>query len=634
MSRKVISITLTFLIIVIMIIPLYAADIPTWISCSVSEGNRVNIEWGGTQTIARLLISRDNGTATSVFKNFTINVPSSGNFSFVETGVGAYTYKVVAYDAGDNTLVSKENISVVGTGKPSISLEYINHYNTLKLTDYTLNEHSVERIHNWVKIYNTGSADLDLRKLKVRYFFTVDGEPHKVNETIPPNPNNGQRKEESSDGRINPTKEFFEYPVGNREKQIKESVRMEFTKMETPVTNSGGLIVADYYCDTFFENPGVFQNLGTLEHPDNDGKLSSASNCLTLQPAFNKMNLTDYESNAGAGLIKYYDLTNDYSYNNNNNIAVYYDNELIWGNDPSIIAPKDLTADVVNVKDIELNWTACKGATSYTIFRCKHKDGIFSEIAKDITDTSYLDSIAENPTEYSGEQYDYKAIANYDKIKSGDSNIAQATIYPANTDLGQLNYNIIYKKSQTDFIIGSYIPIVFELKLSNKTKDPTIILTKDAKIDITGDTKSLIADLATNRNTSGVMLLKATLTKVTEPTIPIILQVINEADSSTLLQSVSTHDGDSSDNRDKIVFNGEYARGDIIRVEFVTKLSVNPTVLSSDIKNYNDKSYNLNFSIQAKKFINGTFKDVNIITDNLGKVILLPVKIVKPDKLK
>ena len=402
MPKKLISITLTFVIILIsMVIPIYATS-PS-VTCSVSEGSKVTITWGGNPS--RLQIFRDN----VLFKDFQNNIQNGSKLSFIETAAGTHTYTAKAFSSDNSSATA--TCTVVGTGKSSIRLEFINKHGTST---------SVERIYNWVRIYNDGSNDIDLSKLKIRYFYTVDGEPSAAKSDA----NNGQKKEESSDARTNPTQEYFQYPNGNKDKSFINSTRMKFTKMFPVYKNSAGITTADYYCDTYFENPG------------SEGKIPSASYSLTLQPAFKKI-VNDYESNSGngAGFIKYYDPRNDYSFDStatdwkeNENICVYYDDQLIWGNEPivKLNTPTNLTAEFINFSNVTLNWTASTGAQSYKVYKSESISGTYSQIANGVTGTTYVDSTVQ--IENTPRTYYYKVVAVYNTVTSDNSNVASATV--------------------------------------------------------------------------------------------------------------------------------------------------------------------------------------------------------------
>lgn len=394
MARKVMLfiLILTLPFAVGLLTPAFAAEKPVWINCSVSQlDSKVTIEWGGIPTIREIKIIRDG----SVFKDFT-NVPSNGSYSVVETLKDSHRYKAIAYKPDGGQLESKE-YRVTGTGEPKIKLEFINNY---KGQD----EKSVERVYNWVKIENLGSTDLDLSQMIIRYFFTIDGEPKAAKD----DPNNGQEKVEASDQRINPN---YEYNDGqNRDiLLLSQSIYMMFTRVSEPVETK-----VDYFCETYFTNTKC--------------KINSGYN-LKIQPAFHKQKLENNETDAGGvNYIRNYDLTNDYSYNNSDNIAVYYENKLIWGNDPTVIAPKNLSAKLSDFTNVKLKWDASAGADSYTVLRSESGDGTFSPVISGIKGTSYNDKIP-MPSGNDGKSYYYKVVANYGKIVSKDSNVASVTAY-------------------------------------------------------------------------------------------------------------------------------------------------------------------------------------------------------------
>lgn len=597
MLRKLISITLTFILIVSIFVPVTAAS-KNSISCSSDNVNsKVTISWDFDQGIT-VKITRDN----TEYKTFTNT--QTGNFSVVETEAGNHSYKASAI-RGSNTTYSSCN--VVGTGKPVINLEFIN--------DYTPEESKKpqERIKDWVKIKNLGSTALDLNKFIIRYFYTVDGEPSAAKD----NPNNGQAKAEASDQRINPTYSFTD----NQKTDVlvaKEYVNTTFTKMPVPVPK------ADYYCDTYFTTTNI--------------SISSVYD-LKIQPAFRKINLTDTETNHTdvKNYIRMYDLTNDYSFNNSENIAVYYDGELIWGNDPSIIAPSNLTAKT-DVGGIKLNWSPCAGADSYNIWRSSTKDENYAIIKNikafdSVTNTdvkSFLDDSIDSPSadNYTGKEYFYKINAVYNTSQTGFSNIASATIYPyVKTALGTLSYRILSKKDNTTFTLGSYIPIVFELKLNDKTTNPNISLT--SKAVNSPSLPSLLVSLATelvikNTNTNGVNLLRA---KINNGSI-LELKYGSSAPQSTI--SYYIHKMNDTVIYRSIIFNGIYEKDDVLKVEFVAMLKADNAAIDNDIKKYYGDTFNLNFILKGTR----SGQSISTAVDPTKTPIKLPVKIVKSEKVK
>jgi len=314
-----------------MVIPTSATQ--PYVNCSVNEGSKVTITWHLNQS-RTVKIYRDS-VGFKVFNN-----TQEGTYEIVETATGTHTYRAEAINPGDQDYKSDTATVTEGTGKPSIRLEFINKHGIAS---------SAERIYNWVRIYNIGSAPLDLSKMKIRYFYTVDGEPSAVN-IVPVDPNRGQQKVEISDARINPVY-FFNESNQIRDVLVQDCVFMNFTKMAPYVKLNTEMVIADYYCDTYFRNL-----------PSNGQIFNGYS--LNLQPAFNKKNLTNYETNSGTGFIRNYNPQNDYSFDptatdwkENKNICVYYEDELIWGNEPMInlSAPTNLTAKISDLKNVTLS---------------------------------------------------------------------------------------------------------------------------------------------------------------------------------------------------------------------------------------------------------------------------------------
>ena len=448
MLKKIISFTLTFLIIIYMAIPTYAFY-NNWVTCNVDGDGKVTVTWNSEIGIKELRIERSGIT----IKSFTLSVPNSGSYSFTETEEGTFDYEVSIYASFGwmDMLVAKteQKLSVKGTGKPVIWLDFIDAYNNQNNNqNNNLNYQSVPRVYNWVNIKNLGTTDLELSKLMIRYFYTIDGEPNIVTDTFP---NNGQQKAEESDGKINPIETFSEYPIGRKNIQVKDSIRMNFVQIPFDVTDENNTIVADYVCETYFEQ--------TTEKLNSDYLLK-------LQPAFDKKNMTNPEYET----IRNYNLTNDFSFNNNQNIAVYYDGEKIWGLDPTIIAPKNLTGIYINYK-IELDWDDSPGASGYTVYKSDSRDGEFRKIAVNINESKYTDSDVEKPNQSVGKKYYYKVVAHYNKIFSDDSNIVEVVVSELkaptnltasvideknvklewNGSLGATKYNVYRSESQNGY---------------------------------------------------------------------------------------------------------------------------------------------------------------------------------------
>ncbi len=460
MLKKMVSFILTFLIIFYIAIPTYADD-TSLVSCYVNDEGKVTIEWESAKSITELRISRSG----DIFKSFTLGIPHKGNYTFTETEAGSYTYKVVLFGENNKVLASSDDCSVIGNGKPTIWLDFINAESGKTKT---------ERIRNWVNIKNLGTSDLKLSELMIRYFYTIDGEPTIVKDTYV---NNGQQKAEESDGKINPIETFDEYPLGRKNIQVKESIRMNFIKIPFNVTNEDNTIVADYVCETYFEGTTEILNSGYF---------------LKLQPAFDKKNLTNPEY----GSIRDYDLTNDFSFNNNKNIAVYYGDKKIWGLDPTIIAPRNLKGEYINFR-IELDWEDSPGASGYTVYRSESIDGIFEKKAVNIQQSNYTDTDVEKPNQTVGKIYYYKVVANYNKLVSDDSNIVGVEVSelkaPANltasvidnknvrlewdASVGATKYNVyrsdsengVYLKIKSDVTENNFIDHIDEQQPLKKT---------------------------------------------------------------------------------------------------------------------------------------------------------------------
>ncbi len=667
MPKKLISITLTFLVIISMVIPTFATA--PYVNCSLSEGSKVTITWSLNQS-RTIKIYRDGAN----FKTF--NNTQNGSFEIQETVIGSHIYRAEAINPGGQDYKSDTITVTGGTGKPVIRLEFINKHGTST---------SVERIYNWVRIFNLGSTNLDLSKMKIRYFYTVDGEPSAVN-VNPVDPNRGQQKVEISDARINPNYSF------NEDNQIKDvlipnSVFMNFNRMVPAAKNNENLIVSDYYCDTYFKDL------------PSDGKIFCGYS-IKLQPAFNKKNLTNEECNSGSGYIRNYNPQNDYSFDptaadwkENKNICVYYDDELIWGNEPGVKlnAPTDLTASYNDSQNVELSWTGSQEAQSYIVYRSEDNNSNFIPIATGVVGTSFVDRDITTPTNPTAKSYFYKVVAVYNEARSSDSNIAEATISgiplsaPTNltavlTNIKDVTLNWTASKDAQSYKVyrslssnGTYSEIAAGVTATTYADTaPAIsestgrkcyykvvafynkIQSDDSNIaDVTifkyGSTKEWdwSYNIISKKNKTDFALgtyipvaFRLHLKQDTnDPTINLVKELNNleakyvsknDTTGSYLLKTLGVPNNKIKISNNSIEFNGDFTAGTIITVEFVLKVSPNNNALVDGINKYYNKLYNLNFTIQGN--IDGETKTKS--ADDLGHPISLDVMIVKPDKLK
>lgn len=382
MFRKIVTIVLCFALFFTIVMPfaVSAAETNT-VNCSVNQ-NTVTISWTLSQSRS-VKIFRD-GTEFKLFTN-----TKSGSYSVEETGAGYHTYTVQALN-GSSSLATA-SCSVIGTGKPKITLEYSNPYGSST---------SDARIRQNVKIYNRGSEALDLSRLKMRYYYTIDGEPAATGA----DPNNAQRY--ANDCSEKKMVSFVsgvqnEYQAGNI------NIGMSFTRFRPELPG------VDYYCDTYFQNSPEKINGGYYFY---------------LKCSFEK--IESIMPNSEKNTIRNYNPSNDYSfdssasaYKENLNICVYYDNQLIWGNPPAaaLTAPENLTANAVN-EDVQLNWSSVSGAEGYEVFRKEEGQSDFTQLQGTLTGNSFLDSTVDGGITYT---YRVRAVAGSGSVKSNFSNEVQ-----------------------------------------------------------------------------------------------------------------------------------------------------------------------------------------------------------------
>lgn len=186
---------------------------------------------------------------------------------------------------------------VIPDAVPAVSLQMIN-----KNIEDTTNT-----ISPWFKLSNTGSVPINLENLRIRYYFTINGE----------------------------TNQNFWCDWSNIGSS---SITHSFVKMPE------AMVGANYYVDI-----GFTQSSGTLD-------LDSS---IELQCRFSKADWSDYEqaddfSFSGSGK-EYTDWTK---------VAVYFEDSLIWGTEPSEVAP--IVPPVTSVQ-LEVNITKENNKTN-TIF--------------------------------------------------------------------------------------------------------------------------------------------------------------------------------------------------------------------------------------------------------------------------
>ena len=394
MFKKIVSIFLTFTFLVSIMLPVFAADSSS-VSTTVDTVNssKVNFSWNNA---VKLYIYRDG----VLFKSCEQNA-NNGTYDTIETASGQHKYRAEIINNSGTKYVS-DTVSVTGTGKPVISLQYSNN-------GVVANE--VPRLYPWFKIYNYGSQALDLKKLKVRYWFTMNDGPV-------PNINSDQG---SSDSKLNPIISSNN-PLDARDIQVKEHAFLTFTKMANAAPK------ADYYCDIQYSTACTDSLYSGYILGGDAG----------VQPSFIK------QLSAGQDAYRNYKQGDDYSFDatatswkENKNICVYYDGQLIWGTPPdSLSAPANLTGSAID-NSISLKWDAVNGADKYAIYRQDPNSGVFKLLGYSNL-TNYVDTSIDMGVTY---QYKVCAVSTTNKEGSFSNIVSIASKMPDGDGLLGSYYN-------------------------------------------------------------------------------------------------------------------------------------------------------------------------------------------------
>ncbi len=260
------------------------------------------------------------------------------------------------------------------------------------------------------------------------------------------------------------------------------------------------------------------------------------------------------------------------------------------------LAPTKLSPELL-MNTVKLKWAAGQGAQSYNILRSTEPNGGYTTIATGITQTEYVDTSVVSPTDKNGKKYYYVVVSVFNGIVSKNSNIAEVTLYPyVETDLGLLRYNIISKPGTvaTDFVLGSYVPVVVELKLNSNTVNPTFKI--DRELDIPGANKPFVASIVSMSGTK-VYLGERKITS------------FDIVDNTTFR------------------INGSYSMNDVLRVEFAVKISAKDEFLKAGIKSYYNKYCKLRLGLMKMGMEDYIYRDI------LGRTLELEMKVLQPDKL-
>lgn len=304
------------------------------------------------------------------YKDLTSNV--SGKFVKMDKAMeGADTYLEIKFDSNAGTLAPGEKVKV----QPSINKTDWSNYN--QGDDYSFNDASkivvlvngnvvsgtepskevtdptdpsnpgevaskveisvsngseTNAVKPVFKVTNTSSAPLDLTTLKLKYYYTSDGEE---------------------------AQSFNCYYAGTTNgtyKALTQNVAGEIKKLSPAGNNADNYILVTF-------------NGGTLD----------SGQTMEVQASVNKENWQNY------------DQSNDYSYNSSNKVTAYADNKLIWGTEPgeevevldSKLNKNSISVDKANLSDVvigmTLNGNTFKGITNL------QKDADYTVSGNDVT---------------------------------------------------------------------------------------------------------------------------------------------------------------------------------------------------------------------------------------------------------
>ncbi len=265
-------------------------------------------------------------------------------------------------------------------------------------------------------------------------------------------------------------------------------------------------------------------------------------------------------------------------------------------------------------KAVQLRWNPAEGAQTYSILRCNSSDGKYEIIKEGITGTSFLDNSIPETTNNTGVKYYYKVVAVANGTTGPYSNIAEAEMFPfVETELGFVTYNIINnsRNPNLEFVLGSYIPVSFELQLKNRTSNPGIVVDTAMvnKTDI--NEKPFFLELV-SRN------IKVTVKKKDST------EYLKVNDNNVTKKIIKVNDK----NVINIEVNGTFDAGDMVKIEFGPKVT---TKKDDGVEAYYGNTYQFKLGLYAE----GYGSSEKPITTDINKNVLVPleVKIANPDKL-
>ncbi len=283
----------------------------------------------------------------------------------------------------------------------------------------------------------------------------------------------------------------------------------------------------------------------------------------------------------------------------------------------TIAVPPDAPANLKAARDgesVQLKWSPAQGAQTYSVLRCNSSNGTYELIKEGITGTSFLDNSIPETTNTGGVKYYYKVVAVANGAVGPYSNIADAVMYPfVETELGFVTYNIINnsRNPNLEFVLGSYVPVSFELQLKNRTSNPGIVLDTDMVNKININEKPFFLELVSKN-------IKVTIKKKDST------EILKVNDNSVTKKVIKVNDKYVIN----IEVNGTYDEGDVVKIEFGPKVS---TYKDDDVEDYYGNMYQLKLGLYA----DGHGSSEKPITTDINKNLLSPleVKIANPNKL-
>lgn len=279
--------------------------------------------------------------------------------------------------------------------------------------------------------------------------------------------------------------------------------------------------------------------------------------------------------------------------------------------------PPDAPANLKAAREgeaVQLRWSPAQGAQTYSVLRCNSLDGTYEIIKEGITGTSFKDNSIPETTNTKGVKYYYKVVAVANGAVGPYSNIADVTMYPfAETELGFVAYNIINnsRNPNIEFVLGSYVPVSFELKLKSRASNPGIVLDTDMVDKINANEKPFFLELVSKN-------VKATVKKKDST------EILKVNDNNITKKVIKVNDKYVIN----IEVNGTYDAGDVVKIEFGPKVS---TYKDDDVEKYYGNMYQLKLRLYADG--HGSW-DKPIATDiNNNQLAPLEVRITNPNKL-